>query len=349
MNGPLRIGVIGAGSIMRQRHMPGLRQAGGVEITVVSNSTPESAERFIAENGLGARVEADWAAVCAAEDVDIVWIAAPPFLHAPAACAALGYGKHVFCQARMCMNTAETRGMVSVAQSQSELVAALCPAPYGMKHGMYVRQMLQDNALGRLLNLRFHSMSGIYADPEAPMHWRQRREVNGVNFLTVGIFGEVILHWLGPMKRLRAFGRVFYEERGGEEVELPDYASAHMEWDDGLVGTMEWSGVCPGPERHRLELYGTGGALIYDFNTDNIWLSQGSTGDFQPVQVPPEYVRPWRVEADFLDAVRGAGPRPRPYFLEGARYMVFAEGVLDSVESGEWIDLIWPEDVMMVG
>ena len=41
----IRIGIVGAGGIVRQRHIPGLRKIPDVEIVAVCNSTPESTAR----------------------------------------------------------------------------------------------------------------------------------------------------------------------------------------------------------------------------------------------------------------------------------------------------------------
>src|SRR5204862_3209265 len=49
-NNKLQIGIVGAGAIVRDRHLPGLKKHPEVEIVAVSNSTYESAEKFCQEN-----------------------------------------------------------------------------------------------------------------------------------------------------------------------------------------------------------------------------------------------------------------------------------------------------------
>jgi predicted dehydrogenase len=56
-NDRLKIGVIGAGGIVRQRHVPGLRQVPGVELAGVVNSTPESTARAAQEFGIPRQFE----------------------------------------------------------------------------------------------------------------------------------------------------------------------------------------------------------------------------------------------------------------------------------------------------
>ena len=48
-NQKLRVGIVGAGGIVRQRHLPALKKHPDVEIVAVSNSTYESSENFCKE------------------------------------------------------------------------------------------------------------------------------------------------------------------------------------------------------------------------------------------------------------------------------------------------------------
>ena len=56
----LRIGIVGAGGIVKQRHLPGLRDLPGIKITAVANSSLESATRFCAEYAPEAKPYARW-------------------------------------------------------------------------------------------------------------------------------------------------------------------------------------------------------------------------------------------------------------------------------------------------
>src|SRR6266567_284162 len=76
-NHKLRIGIVGAGNIVRTRHLPALKQNPDVEIVAVSNSTYESSERFCSENVPGATAIKNWPELVALPDIDIIWIGTP--------------------------------------------------------------------------------------------------------------------------------------------------------------------------------------------------------------------------------------------------------------------------------
>ena len=100
-NHKLRIGIVGAGSIVRARHLPALKNHPEVEIVAVSNSTYESSENFCRENLPHATPMQNWAELLAIPDLDVIWIGTPPYMHSAVTISALEAGKRVFCQARM--------------------------------------------------------------------------------------------------------------------------------------------------------------------------------------------------------------------------------------------------------
>ena len=103
MNEPIRIGIVGAGRIVRAEHLPRFRAIEGVEIVALANSSPGSSQRAAADLRIE-RTFDDWRALVRDAGVDAVLVGAWPYLHAPVAIAALAAGKHVLTEARMAAN-----------------------------------------------------------------------------------------------------------------------------------------------------------------------------------------------------------------------------------------------------
>jgi hypothetical protein len=56
------------------------------------------------------------------------------------------------------------------------------------------------------------------------------------------------------------------------------------------------------------------------------------------MDLPPDLVTEWRVEDDFIAAVKSKGRvGPHPDFEEGVRYMRVVQAVADSRAKNEWI------------
>jgi predicted dehydrogenase len=324
---PLRIGIVGAGDIVRQRHLPNLRSVPGIHIQAVANASLESAHSFCQQHAPEATPTERWEDVVDNDDVDIVWIGAPPWLHHDATDFALSCGKHVFCQARMAATRAEAERMWEASLRYPELVTALCPPPHGMKHGLLVQKLLADGAIGTPHQALLHSLSAAWLDPDAPMHWRQNDSISGIQILTLGIYTEVLQRWLGPISEVSARGRVVIPQRSQDTVHIPDFVHVHAAFANGLEASLSFSGVAAHAPTDRLWIFGSEGTLTYDFTTDEVALGLRN-GPLEIQSVPPDLVRQWTVEADFIQAVRRpAAPRPKPDFTEGTLYMRVVDAV----------------------
>src|SRR2546422_7083588 len=95
-NHKLRIGMVGAGSIVRARHLPALKKHPEVEIVAVLNLTYESSEKFFREKLPHATPMQNWADPLALPELDIIWIGTPPYIHSAGTTSAPATGKHVF-------------------------------------------------------------------------------------------------------------------------------------------------------------------------------------------------------------------------------------------------------------
>jgi predicted dehydrogenase len=336
----LRIGFVGAGGIVRTRHLPALQKRSDVEIVAVSNSTYESSEKFSRENAPEAVPMQNWPELVALPDIDIIWIGTPPYMHSAVTISALEAGKHVFCQARMANDRAEAEEMLATSRRFPHLVTMICPPPYGMRGDLVVKRLLAEDYIGEPHTIRLQSFHGNYLDPNAPAHWRQRIELSGLNVLTLGIYVEVLNRWFGDIEGVFARGKIVYPDRQGYNVIIPDVLSVLCSFANGAEGVLEFSGIHAHPTGDRMEVYGSAGALVYDFTADTIHAASLGDRALHEVEIPGELAREWSVEDDFLNAVKSGGElRPHPSFEDGVRYMRVVQAVADSRARNEWVSI----------
>jgi predicted dehydrogenase len=337
-NHKLRIGIVGAGEIVRRRHLPALQRHSDVDIIAVSNSTYRSAEKFCQENLPQATPMQNWADLLAIDDLDIVWIGTPPYMHSAVTISALEAGKHVFCQARMAMDLAEAEEMLAVSKRFPELVTMLCPPPYGLRGDLLVKKLLAEEYIGRPHHIRLQNFDSAYLDTDAPAHWRQRIELSGLNVLKLGIYVEVLQRWLGDITGVYARGKILQPMRQGYEVIIPDMLTVLCTFANGAEGVLEFSGVAALAPADRLEVYGDRGTLTYDFGSDSIHAGLAGDRALHAVELTPELEGEWKVEDDFIAAVKSRGrTRPHPDFEDGVRYMRVVQAVADSRARNEWV------------
>jgi predicted dehydrogenase len=352
---PLRVGLIGAGANTRTRHIPGLRALPDVEIVAVCNRRPASTAAVAREHGIQRTYE-QWEEVVAAPDVDAVVIGTWPYLHHPITLAALEVGKHVLTEARLAMNAAEAREMLAASRRHPELVCQVVPSPFGLKGHRVMLELIRGHFLGQLREVHVFNLTGALADPHAPLSWRQDGALSGLNVLTLGILHETLLRWVPPPVRVLAQAHAFIPSRIDPQsgvrrlVGTPDSVQVIAVLEDGARAVYNFSGVTPFAQAAGIHLYGTDGVLFYDINANRIrgasrsrGAQPGPAGELPEIPIPAEQAMDWRVEAEWVEAIRGGPPVRFTDFATGVAYMEFTEAVARSARSGLAVELPLPE------
>jgi predicted dehydrogenase len=348
---PLRIGLIGAGANTRSRHIPGLREQENVSLVAVCNRRPSSTATAAREFGIP-RTYDHWQDLVADPDIDAIVIGTWPYLHCPITLAALQASKHVLTEARLSLDAAEAHRMLEAAQRHPHLVAQVVPSPYGLKGHDIMKTLLDDGFIGTLREVQVYARTTSLADPAAPLSWRQDVALSGYNMLTLGIVHETLLRWVPPPIRVLAQVHAFIPSRIDPEsgvrrpVGTPDHVHVLAVLENGARAVYQFSGVTPFGQGMGIWLYGTDGVLFYDLANDRIRGTGRHSGvvsikedELEEIPIPPDRARDWRVEAEFVEAIRMGTPIRFTDFATGVRYMEFTEAVARSAQLGAAVDL----------
>lgn len=341
---PIRVGFVGAGKNTRSRHIPGFQAQEGIELTAVANRTKESGERVAKEFGI-AKVYGDWREVVSAPDVDAVCIGTWPYMHREITVAALEHGKHVLCEARMAMDAADGRRMLETARRAPNLVAQLVPAPHTLEVDSTIQRLVSDTFVGEVQAVEVNGASATgFLDAEAPLAWRQDASLSGHNVLNMGIWYEAMSRWFGPARRVTAMTKIAVPRRrdaagAWHEVKVPDHVDILAALNGGAIAHLRFSSVtalAPPPE---VWIFGSDGTLRLEVDAKR--LSGGRRGDKALYEIPiaPEVRVGWRVEEEFVNAIRGREKISRTTFEDGVRYMEFTDAVARSAATGHTVDI----------
>lgn len=335
----LRVGIVGAGDNTRKRHIPGLRAVPGVDIVGVANRSAESTERVAREFDI-ATCYPDWQSLVADDRIDAVVIGTWPNLHSEVTCAALAAGKHVLCEARMARNVAEARSMIAASEAHPDKVAMLVPSPFGLESDLEVGLLLDRNFIGDLREVVVVGADDQFHDYTKFLHWRQNADISGLNVLTLGIMHETVSRWVPQPMRVFAQTQTFEPVRpnphdsGNLPVTVPDSVQILTQYASGARGIYHFSGTTllgPGKQIH---LYGSLGTIKMFFGErDRVLVGRKVDTELREITIPPEKLGGWRVEAEFIAAIRGSEPVRRTTFADGLRYMEFTEAVANSAKS----------------
>ena len=336
----IRVGIIGAGANTRDRHIPGLQAIEGVEIVAVCNRSQESGERAAKQFGIE-RVCTNWQDIIQAPDVDAVVIGTWPYMHRLATVAALEADKHVMCEARMAMNASEAHCMYDALRSRPHLVAQIVPSPFSLRVDRTIQRMIRDGWLGDVLVVDVRA-GGAFIDEDITMHWRHNMDFSGLNVMTMGIWYEAMLRWVGEATSVVAKSKTFTPMRKDEQgrlmgVRIPDHIDITADLACGGQAHIQVSSVTGFGELPSASIYGSEGTLHFSGDI----LTGGRRGDdgLSEIEVPAHEAGGWRVEDEFISAIRGQEEITHTDFATGVKYMEFTEAVYRSRRSGAAVSL----------
>lgn len=337
---PIRIGIVGAGQNTRTKHIPKLQEIEGVEIISVCNRTRASSQTVADRFGIP-KVYDEWQDLIAAEDTNSIVIGTWPYLHCPATLLALEAGKHVLVEARMAMNAAEAGQMLDAAQSNPQLVTQIVPSPFSFAVDSSIKRLIAENFLGDILAIEVKDHGGKFLDDQAPMHWRQDAELSGVNIMSLGIWYETVLRWVGEAQKVLAMGKVFVKKRRRPEsdqmstVSIPEHLSVLAEMECGAQALFSISQVTGLFPEQSATLYGSEGTIR--FEGGQLFGGRRGADSLSEIPIPDSEKGFWRVEEEFINAIRGEEPVKFTPFQIGVKYMAFAEAVMQSIMQGRLI------------
>ena len=153
-------------------------------------------------------------------DVQLVYIATPPFLHHEQARAALRAGKHVIVEKPLAVTMEQADELVSLARDMRLLLVTNLMQRYNPLFGQ-IKALVDSKLLGDVLRGTFEN----YACDEglAPDHWFWDPTKSGGIFIEHGVhFFDMFAGWLGG-GRVESAGRVL---RPGSGIEEQVYCTA---------------------------------------------------------------------------------------------------------------------------
>lgn len=308
----------------------------------------------------------DWHEVITRDNVDIVDICTPGFLHAEIAIAALDAGKHVLCEKPLANDTAQAEQMVEAARRAEDRgqIAALGFNYRRVPALALARGLVEDGRLGTVYQARADYLQDWLADPDSPMSWRLRAETAGTGALgDIGSHAIDQIQFLTGQRTTAVRGRLatIVPERPGDDgreaVTVDDAAWATLELDGGALASVEASRMATGAKNQlSIALYGSKGALRFDLESPNeLWFLDATVpvseqGFSRILVTEPEhpYLQAWWPQGhvigwehtfshqihDLLSAISGAGPAFRPDFADG----LALQRVLDAVVASDAAD-----------
>ena len=330
----VRVGIIGTGGIAY------VHEAGYTEIpdlaqivAVCDVNVKVARERATPYN---ARVYADYHALIADADVDMVDITVPHRWHYPIALAALEQGKHVLVEKPMAMTaeqalhlikTAEVKGVKFTVAENTHFVTAYLEA----------ERLLHANTLGDIRLVRAYIAGSEVGRIKSQTSWVGSPENLGV-LLDSGVHSFYLMKWLfGGVRDIQA---IAYKVIPESVVDDHTVTFGHLA--NGAVFETTQSCIVEAPWTERLEIHGSKGSLIIDqlANPPAVHFNGPDDVDGTPLESVPFEPLAWKYLSmiaevqDFVQAIiEDRLPRINP--LYGYHAIQVAEAGYTSIAEGK--------------
>ncbi|NYD78627.1 Gfo/Idh/MocA family protein [Arthrobacter cupressi] len=313
----------------------------------------------------------DWRSVIGREDIDIIDICAPGWMHAEIAVAALAAGKHVLVEKPLANTLAEAEAMVAAAvAARARGVQSMIGFNYRRVPALALaRELIDEGRLGTVRHIRAAYLQDWLSDAQSPMTWRLRKDTAGS-----GALGDIashaidqVLYLLGDTVtevsgRLHTFVTTRPGPDGPEEVTVDDAAWATLTLASGAIASVEASRVATGQKNSlTLEIYGDKGTILFDLEALN---ELGFLDATVPVreqgfrrilvnETDHPYMNAWWPQGhvigwehtfthqirDFLHAVQ-SGEAPSPSFEEGLAVQKVLAAVEESANNKSTLTVV---------
>jgi predicted dehydrogenase len=338
----VRIGLIGSGFVSNF-YMLGLRDVAGWEVPVVASTNAERARAF-AEKWSIAESTTDIASVIRRDDIDLVVLGVPNFVHKELALRCAEAGKHVVCTKPLARNAAEAKEMLDAVRAAGVLhgyaeTEVFSPAV------IKAREYIERGGVGRVLTVRSRE---AHQGPHEPWFWDKSLSGGGA-LLDMGCHTiEAARYFIGKENRpaeVIAWGDTLYHT---DRTEAEDNAVLMMRFEGGEMAISELSWIARGGLDLRNEVYGTEGTIFTDITRETplkvfsrpgagyvVEKADAETGWLFP-PVDEAWIYGYREEMRHFVECIGKGIMPRETFEDGYIVNCILDAAYRSIETKRW-------------
>ena len=306
---PLRIGIIGAGSIARSAHLPAYLNIEGAEVVALADVSKENAERLAEQFGVP-DTYTDWRELLDRKDIDAVDVCTPNHIRKEPVIAACEAGKHVLVQKPMAPTLEDATAMIEAAHRHKVKMGVIFMGRFSPVNAL-VNRLVRAGLIGRVTALRTNTgHSGGLRLPETS--WRRSFDNLAGSWSLLGVHSVDRMRALGgPFARVAAIGKTLVSDMTGD-----DNFSLVGEFASGAVASMQ-SCYNMIPTNGLFEAYGDKGTILSSTAMGSVRCQANGADEFPWAEhlnglVPERGEDGWWVFANAQ--IRDAGLLPFPTY-----------------------------------
>lgn len=273
----LKVAVIGCGSIAKNRHL--LEYEANEEVTIhavcdiVEDRAEKTAEQY------GAKAYTSYEELLAQENVDIVSVCLPNYLHAPVSIAALNAGAHVLCEKPMATSHEEAEKMIEAAEVSGKKLMIAHNQRFVPSHAK-AKELIESGAIGKVYSFRtafgHGGPEGWSADGADSWFFKKDQAFIGA-MGDLGVHKADLLRYILGQEFVDVAG--FVENNAKSNITVDDNAVCILRSESGIIGTVAASWAYNPNEDNSTVIYGEKGTLRLEDDPTYSLVAQYTNGD----------------------------------------------------------------------
>lgn len=324
----IRWGIIGAGDVCEVKSGPGFYKSKNSKLIAITKRDPEKAADFAQRHGV-ARWYTEPADLIADDEVDAVYVATPPHLHASLGEQALAAGKPVLLEKPMATTSTECDRLLQVA-ARSGLPLWVAYYRRYLEKFVILKRLIDEGRIGepRSFLIDFSQPRSRFTPGDGGLPWRLEPTIAGGGIVAdLGSHMLDLLDWvLGPVVSVEGHAANLAGEYPAE-----DLVAGHFVLASGITGTALWDFTSP-LHRDRTIIRGSHGSVEYSTFDDSPLLVRDEKSEKRYEAPFPPHVHQPLIEA-INEELRG-GERCRSSAFSGARSSRILESLLANYYGG---------------
>ena len=258
--GKLKFAILGPG-IISHRFVKGFRFTAGAELYAVASRDLRKAEDYAKEYQIP-KAYGSYVEMLEDKEIDVVYVATPPFLHFEHVMLCLKAGMHVICEKPFMSNVAEAKEAFAYAKKNKLVLMEAMKVVFLPT----TKQAKKWIAEGRIGEIRYIEASYCYRGNFPDTHWVYQKELAGGGMFDVGVYALAYANAIANSP-IKTWHRLSQENKHGSD----DFTQILIQYENGVIASTR--GAIGLKTDNVAKIYGTEGKI----EVENFWKSSSAT------------------------------------------------------------------------
>ena len=281
----------------------------------------------------------------ASQEVDAVIISTPHYLHAPLTVQAAKAGKHVMVEKPIAINLEQADEMIAACENAGVLLSVCFVSRYSV-YCLKAKELIEKDVIGKIIAVK---ISAISDKPESYWHggysgrvksdWRVFKEKSGGGYMIMNLVHDIDrLRYITGLEAVRVYSEY---DTFATDVEVEDFLSVVIRYDNGAIGSIDGSSCAKGRESFGNRIYGMEGQIIVG-NPLRVYTTKSVEGlaanKWNEIRMEEPYDSRVRFIEEFAEAVL-EGKQPPITGYDGKATLAIIVGAYKSGETNVPVNL----------